>query len=125
MSGLGWLEGEAAALKGQSLWRTARTLTGASTATPIVELDGELLQLEGPVTRRVETADHGTGAGAHHHIRLDAAGLEGLDHAHMGKSARCAAAQRQADARRSHGGCGQGRRGRYLAHTSTSDGTAS
>lgn len=45
MSGLGWLEGEAAALKGQSLWRTARTLTGASTATPIVELDGERLLL--------------------------------------------------------------------------------
>ncbi len=45
MSGLGWLEGEAAALKGQSLWRTSRTLTGASTATPIVELDGERLLL--------------------------------------------------------------------------------
>src|SRR6185369_16673320 len=51
---------------------------------------------------RIEAADHGADRGADHDVRYDAIGGQGSEDADMGKAARRATAERQANDRPSH-----------------------
>jgi hypothetical protein len=55
------------------------------------------LQLERIHAGRIQRADYATGASAGHHVGMNAAGLQHLDHADMGKALGRAAAQRKPD----------------------------
>jgi hypothetical protein len=62
-----------------------------------VHFHRHFLQLEAGVAGRVQRAHHAAGAGADHHVRVDALRFQRLDHADVRKAARSAAAKGEAD----------------------------
>ena len=71
----------------------------------LVQRHGFFLQLKRSHAAGIQCADHTARAGARHHGRREAVGLQHLDHANVRKALGCAAAQGHADLDR---GCGRG-----------------